>query len=282
MSILAKLKSIGIHFPKLKDITGIKFSNLININIDRSFHVEGSTVIIDPKRLNGKQRRGLAQIIKIEALNEGGAIVDESNSTTVNQVLEVLPSFDAVSKKFSDIIPPGDVPLLDACLFLRKRFDAGAPVEDLKGQIVRAYGPRGRNFSNLCTAGYLETVFWPLYEELLTSNPDNMPLVRAKFLTFYNTILNELPWTEFVSVGSSVAKTTVHIVEKMERNLQSGVRYMNIHGLGATNVKKINLILPEVQKQTGAMAVKVEQDLTRIFVRLEIPPKQLGSSHPNS
>jgi hypothetical protein len=57
----------------------------------------------------------------------------------------------------------------------------------------------------------------------------------------------------------------------MQRNLQNGVRFLNLHGLGESNVKKVLAVLPEVQEKTGAISVKLEQDRARIFMRLEIP-----------
>jgi hypothetical protein len=272
MKILEKLKTIGINIPKLKDIviTGIKFSSLISI--DRSVRIEGSTVIIDPEGLSGKQKRGLKQIIKVEALEEAGAIVEETNAPTVNAALEALPSIQEASKKFLPIIPPKDIPLLNACLFLRLRFERGESVEELKGQIVRVYGTRGGNFANLCSAGYLEQWFGPIYDKLVLAYPDDPAMVKAKFQALYNTIVSELPWTEFVS-RSSAARAIAHICEKMQRNIQNGVRYLNIHALGEKNVKTVLSILPEIQSKTKAVPVRIDQDKERIFVRLEIAEK---------
>jgi hypothetical protein len=268
MKILEKLKAIGIHIPKLKEITGIKFSSLISI--DRSIHIQGSTVIIDPDGLAGKQKRALKKIIP-ELLDKSGAIVSASNTATVDEVLEALPSIHSASKNLASIIPLSDVPLLNACIYLRLKFDNGECVEALKTQIMRVYGTRGGNFANLCSAGYLETWFVPLYEELLRVYPDNPSMAKAMFLIHYKTILNESPWTEFVSAAASASKVTAHIADKMKRNLTNGVRYMNIHGLGERNVKKIEAVILEIEKQIGAVVVRMEKDPARIFARLEIP-----------
>lgn len=267
MKILDKLKGIGLYFPKLKGFSLLR----ISVNIDHSTHVEGSTVTINPQKLSGKQKRALKQIIKTEALEEAGAIVDESNSETIEEVVKALPSIEETSKKFLPIIPAADVPLLHACLFLCKKYENGDPVENLKGQIVRVYGTRGGNFANLCSAGYLQTWFLPIYDELLRAHPDNPAEAKERFLALYKAILNELPWTEFVPAGASASKVTRHIIEKMTRNIANGVRYLNVHGLGEKNVAKILGILPEIQKQIGAIAIRIDRDPRRIFVRLEIP-----------
>jgi|GEM_PF-6566781 len=268
------LRAIGINLPKLKDITVLKFGSLVHI--DNSVKIEGNTLTIDPGGLSGKQKRALKHVVRTVVLEDAGAILDESSTPTVNAALEALPSMEEAARKFLPIIPPRDIPLLRACLFLRARFQAGVPVEDMKGQIVRVYGPRGRNFANLVSAGYLEQWFWPIYEELQRAYPDDPDLGKAKFRSLYNSIVNDLPWTEFVSSRASKNTISDHIAGKMKRNLEMGVRYLNVHGLGEANVKKVMLLLPEIQKQTGATAVQVDKDVARIFVRLEISPQLTG------
>jgi len=273
MKFLEKLKTIGIDLPKLQNIIKLTFNFHIDrsVYIDTSSHADGAIVSINPNLLNGKQKRGLKRLIRDDALEEAGAIVEENSAKTVGEVLEVLPQIKNQSKILRKIIPPEDVPLLDACLFLRERFKKGVCVEGLKGQIIRVYGARGGNFANLCSAGYLETWFLPLYEELQRTDPIE---AISKFQAHYKTIVNELPWTEFVSARASRKKVTDHIITKMKSNLENGVRHMNIHGLGAENVKKVQGILPDVQKQTGAVTARIEQDNTHVFVRLEIPPSK--------
>jgi len=266
MNILEKLKAIGLNFEKLKTISFLK----ISLNIDKSTHIEGSTVTINPEKLTGRQRHELRGIIRGEALDSAGVILDDDEATTVEEVVDSLPSIHEIADKLKPLIPASDVPLLNACLYLRLKFDRGESVDPLKAQIMRVYGTRGGNFANLCSAGYLETWFLPLYEDLLRANPDNPFEAKAKFVSLYKTILNELPWTEFVSAGTAAAKVTAHIVEKMNRNTANGVRYLNIHGLGERNVVKIFGLIPELERLTGAEAVQIDKDRSRIFVRLEI------------
>lgn len=267
MGFLEKLKTIGIDIsvPKLTKLLHINFS----FTIDNSIKVENSTVTINPGKFNGKQRKRLQELIRNLALEESGAILDADYTEEVNEVIKALPGIDETARKFITIIPACDVPLLRACLFLRQRFHSGGSVASLKDQIAQVYGPKGRNFANLCSAGYLEDWFWPLYEHLLTSYPDDPEVAKAKFQMLYNNIVNELPWTEFASIGGSPATLKSHIAEKMCRNVQNGVRFLNVHGLGERNVKKVLQILPELQKETGCTIGRMEQEKDRIFVRLE-------------
>ena len=50
MNILEKLKQIGLHFPKLQNITLLNLS----LNIDRSIRIEWATVEVNPEKLSGK------------------------------------------------------------------------------------------------------------------------------------------------------------------------------------------------------------------------------------
>jgi hypothetical protein len=273
MKILGLLKKIGIDLSQLKEVVGlnIKFSSLVNI--DHSVQITGSTVIINPKGLSGKQRRGLKKIISGPLLEDAGAIINESYEPTVKEVVQALSEIDGEARRLIQIIPPADVPLLNACLFLRRRFRAGINIENLKVQIMRVYGTRGGNFANLCSAGYLETWFLPLYEELLRASAGDPSAAKAQFQIHYKTIVTDLPWTEFVQARSTGASVEANIVGKMMRNIANGVPFLNIHGLGESNVRKVDRILPEILKQTGAVIAKMEKEPTRIFVRLEILPE---------
>jgi hypothetical protein len=274
-ALLKKLKGIGLHVDvsKLKALVNIEITTTVNVDrsTHRSIHIEGQTLVIDPSNLNGKQKRGLKRIIREDLLPEAGAIIDKSSKSTVSEVLKALPSKEEVAKKLVPIIPPSDKSLLYACLFLRREYQAGVNIDALKAQIFRLYGTRGGNFANLCSAGYLETWFVPLYDELLRANPGDPAAATAQFQIHYKSIVNDLPWTEFVSSRSSAAATTAHIVDKMGRNIKNGVRYLNIHGLGANNMRKIERILPDIIRETGAAVARTDRDPNRIFVRLEIP-----------
>lgn len=269
MSILDKLKTIGLDFSKLRNIKVLNFA----FNIDKSIHIhaDGATVTINPDLLNGKQQRELKNILRETGLYEAGAILNERELPAVESVRAALPEMKADITQFQSLVPAQDIPLLHACLYLRQCYRHGTPVEDHKAQITRSYGPRGRNFANLCSAGYLEDWFLPLHTELQTRYPEDPLTARAKFLSIYDVVLNELPWTIFVCARTSKAKTSAAVIDKIQKNLQNGVRFLNLHGLGETNVKRVLAMMPEIQKVTGAVQAKMEQEPTRIFVRLEVP-----------
>ena len=265
------LKKLGLHIDisKLKNVVRINFTT--TINVDKSIHVEGNTLHINQSRLNGKQKRGLKKILREDWFSEAGAVINQDYEPTISEALKSLPSKEDIAKKLTPIIPSGDIPLFRACLFLRRQYQSGANIAELKTQIVRRYGTRGANFANLCSSGYLETWFWPLYEELLRTFPGDPAAAISRSQLHYNAIVGDLPWTEFVPARATSNATKAHIIDKMKRNIGNGVRYLNIHALGAANVRKVEEILPYIMAETGAISALQEKEPTRIFVRLEIP-----------
>jgi hypothetical protein len=275
MSFLSALKSI-VHFDasKIKTLIEVRISKLINV--DRSIHIEGSpnaaVLIIDPDKLDNKQKAALKKAIREEGLPEAGVILEAQSEIKVDEIRKALPSHEDIARKLGPIIPASDKPLMYACLLLRRRSEAGESVEGVKLDICKAFGNRGRNFANLCSAGYLESWAYPLYEDLLKTNPGQPELAKAKFQQYYNETLLDLPWTEFVSARQTADEARDHIISKMKRNKANGIRYMNIHAFGAGNVRKIQAIVPAINREMGASVSKVEMEITRIFVRLEIRP----------
>jgi hypothetical protein len=271
MKILDRLKAIGLDLSRLREINLLKLS----VTIDRSVRVDktAGTVTVNPAKLNGKRRRALKKIIR-ESPEEIGAILDETALPRVEEARAALPLIETTLESFASLIPREDAPMLRACLYLRARFLQGECVESLKAQIVRVYGVRGRNAANLCSAGYLEEWFNPLYKQLQEENPNEPEVVRAKFQSVYNAILTELPWTMFVCSRIGKEEVTEQIVQKMQRNAENGIRFFNVHGLGKHNAQTIHGALPDIKKRVGAVPVRMDQDqtLSRIFVRLEMPP----------
>src|ERR1039458_5389876 len=101
MNILERLKTIGLHFPNLKNIKLLNFS----LNIDRSVHVDvgSATLTINPEKLSAKQRRELKHIVRTDMLDESGAIVDQGNLPTIGAVMDALPAIEETAAKFVSI-----------------------------------------------------------------------------------------------------------------------------------------------------------------------------------
>jgi hypothetical protein len=268
----------------------LKLSSLFNVNINvktinigqrtkpeksaklakKIYVVEDATLVIDPAALKPSQRHALKQLLGSELLDQAGAILDETAQPTVNASLEALPKIEQTANQLIAIIPSKDIPLLYAALYLRTRYELGEPIEGLKAQIVQVYGTRGAHFANLCSAGYLERWFLPLFEELLRVSGNDVGVARTRFRKLYNNIVDDLPWTVFVPAAMTPAKLIDLITKKMQNNSGIGVRYLLLHALGPSNVKKVVRALPEIMKQAGVIVAHQEQEKARIFLRFEL------------
>lgn len=242
--------------------------NIQKTSEKKLFVVEEGTLVIDPEALTGKQKHILKQLLASEMLDQSGAILDETTQATINASLEALPKMEDTAQKLIGIIPPKDIPLMYASLYLRTRHKLGEPVEGIKAQIVKVYGTRGAHFANLCTAGYLEEWFIPVYQEWLRQSGD-ASIAKARFRKFYNNIVDDLPWTVFVRGVMPEAKLIATIERKMRNNAEIGVRYLNLHALGKSNVKKVVRALPKITEAAHAIIAVQEREKERIFVRLE-------------
>lgn len=268
MGLFDKLKAIGISLPKLKSLLHLN----ISVSIDNSVHIDGETVNINPARLGGKQKRALKELIRKNALDDAGAIITADVLGEVEEVKKLLPAMEPMVDYFRALIPAEDIPLLRACLVLRARHTKGLCIEKEKSEIIQSYGPRGGHLANLCSAGYLESWFQPFHEQLLKDNGGNTALAKEKFIEHYRNILNDMPWTVFVS-RCQKAKLAELIIEKMGRNQGNGIYHIHVHGIGLDNVKRIVAAIPDIQSKIGAVPVQMDRDVsgTRISVRLEIP-----------
>lgn len=167
---------------------------------------------------------------------------------------------------FQRKIPNEDLTILRASLYLKKVFDRGNPTEDLKQDIMRRYGDRGKNISNLCSAGYFESLIKPLYEVMRSSHGFS----QDKFLSFYNIIVGEFPFAIFINRNMSKIKVREDFLAKIEKNRKYGIQTLNIHGIGEHNVGKIREVITELES-TFNFEKELEEGKNYIVVRLKFP-----------
>lgn len=245
MSLLDKLSSIfHFDFSRLKTVhihifsdnkvekTIIQDNRAININV-------GS---VDPQSLQKFQ-----QAIR-KAVNQEKKLLLESGA---KKTLDEFQKVDSLEKNrklleyFKGKISPTDISMLRASFFLREVHEKGQPVGQLKLDIINRYGYRGANISNLCTERYFESLIQPLYEQMAVQKDFTL----EKFQTAFEVIVTQFPFAVFISSRMTQNEVKTEVINKMEINKKYGIRKMNIHGIGASNVKKILLLLEELSSQ---------------------------------
>lgn len=239
-------------FPKLKDFKGeVKLTclsgnktTIINNDNRKIFQINiNDTRTIDQSHIKDAIRKAVQ--------NNNDLLIEDESEKTLKAITASEESNNNILNYFYGKIPSGDYSILRAALFLKSQFDDGKPVDRLKRDIVDKYGERGKNISNLCTAGYFETVIKPLYEEMVKTTDDP----STKFIETYEVIIAQYPFAIFVNKMMSVDELKKVILGKITRNKKYGINYLRIHGIGEDNVRKISQILTDkdIQKEFSAL-----------------------------
>lgn len=136
---------------------------------------------------------------------------------------------------FKDILNNTDYNALRDSLFLREEYKRGNSIGYLKSEILSNYGQRGNIISNLCSAGYFEEVMMPLYNE-----------DKTKFYEFYDLAVDRGVKALFVNHNMTVNE----IKHRIKSAKNSGLKNINIHGIGSINVKNIKKSLEKLKKDS--------------------------------
>lgn len=270
MSFLGKLKTIfHVDFPKLEALVKVQIFNNSNGNKIECDNKTG-TLKINYAQLTESEREKVSPIVK-EIYEVSGHILEEDSDKLIEDFKqkEKSASVQEVINYFKDKIPDTDLKILRAALYLRERDRAGYNIVNLKFAIRTRYGRRGNNITNLCTANYFEDWLRPLYENLLKDkvNPES---AKETYLKIYSNIVEELPWTVFVSVKNSIEAIRAEVETKIDANLKYGIEFLNIHGIGGHNIEKIRTVVDELEKSYPDLQKSIQEENSRIFVRLQI------------
>ncbi len=265
----------NIDFSALKkieiNILPINIINNGNINSKVIENKSGDTlqsVKINLAQLTVQEKEQLKPIIK-NIFAETECIFEAGAEHTIRDFKEKAKTsgFQEQLNYFEKIIPAKDVSLLKACLYLKACHEAGNNIAAIKNQIRESYDSRGNNMCNLCSAGYFETWLKPTFEKLRKEESEED--AKRIFLLIYENLVSELPWTIFVSHSMSTKDVQNEIEIKIESNQKYGIRFLNIHGMGKSNVEKILSVLEILTKsRDDIQKSKHEQEKDRIFVRL--------------
>lgn len=261
MSFLDNLSSlIKIDVSSLKNI-------ILKINIgsnNKKIINNGKIVVVNVNKFDNKGQELIKEILRGE-VEEGKLLLEEDSSKLIEEVKAIESKGDnkSILKFFEGKIPASDQEILRASFIIKEIYEMHSPVSNLRDDILQRYGKRGINISNLCTAGYFSTLIKPLYEEM--SRLPNFSI--DKFRERYNVIVEQYTFAVFVSNRMLPAETKQKILEKIELNKKYGIRQLNIHGIGKSNVIKIQEVLYEIRTNINWPA---EIDSGNSFINVKI------------
>ena len=167
-------------------------------------------------------------IFKKETLDLFDSINDYNKNKEGKQILTF----------FENKIPKYDLEALNASLYLRSVFRKRKDIKKLKQDINTTFGTRGNNISNLCTAGYFDNFLMELYN----SSP-------GTFNGLYEDIVSNKALAVFVNEHMTKEKITEDIKNKLDVSKKYGIKFVHIHGIGTSTVKKINEYIENKEKK---------------------------------
>lgn len=274
---LDKLKDIfHIDLSRLKSLVHIQINITTNISSGNKCEIvegneQSARIDINLPHLSKDDESRLKEILRSDAFSDVGHFVQGKTLELIEafQETERSPDIQKELLYFRGKIPDEDIPMFRACLFLKKKYDQGVPIHEIKARIMTSYGQRGKNLANLCSAGYLNDWLRPLYESLEKGSPTPIEAVR-KFQQVYHNIVDELPWTVFVSRHSPSVQIKSEVLGKIDANLKYGIRWLNIHALGKENLCKLRSVLDELEAERADLHVEITKDEQRMTVRLKV------------
>lgn len=261
---------IKVELPKkfsIKFLNNIKNIKILNLKITKKVIVEDKrTLVLNWRQLSREGKKELSNQLPF-IVKDGGAVLEGEFKDRADDYKKQIdaPEKQELIKYFSDKIPLSDISILKASLYLKSLLESGGETRKIKQEIMIRYGNRGKNISNLCSAGYYETWIKPLYEEM-RKLPE---FSKEKFLEVYNEIVNLYPFAVFIHHGMSSEEVEQIITQKIKASRQYGIKTLNIHGIGEENVAKIRKVVEKIEKEIK-LKKRIEEEEGIIVVKLTL------------
>jgi hypothetical protein len=261
--LVAKFLSTGgIKVDAKKVINFEKISILNNLNIGtKTTTIDNRTLIIDYSELSEKERRDLLSKQIPQQFKNGIPILEQGFYENVDKYKETVGT--DVNKElisyFTGKLPNEDIIVLKASIYLKEVLVAGGDSDSIKQEIIQRYGTRGKNISNLYTAGYFTSWIKPLYEELTKSNSDSMA-TKKKFCEIYQEIVKYPPFALFIHRSMTPLEIEREIKNKISHLNRYGIKTLNIHAIGHRNIETTNKVIKKLEKSIKFKKEEVKED----------------------
>ena len=255
--------------PEIK--TTIKIENLhvgdkiVNVNIDSNqtknsleYKPDQKFLTINLPALPPEIRKQIEPILKKAVDVEDQTLLEQSTEALLEDFVkkENLPENKETLNFISQNVPTDDVDIWRKALYIRGCFDElkettdedikkaiGYKIKRSKHDVISAYGKKGNNIANLCTANYIKTWLMPLYKNSCELYPMDINKAKESFERIYQKITEELPFTIFVA--GEMNKEMINAEAK--NRLKYGMDFFNIHGIGRQNIKTITAFANDIK-----------------------------------
>jgi ribosome recycling factor len=216
-----------------------------------SYEKKNKILEINVPKLSAGNKELLFKIIR-KVHEDGGLLWKDTKKET----LVSYSKYNASNKNsetlefFSGIIPPADYNALKMAFFLRYNSDKGLDIHTYKMDIINKFGDRGKNIANLCSAGYFEDEFKPLY----------LSSTRPTFSKYYEMVVGDGARALFVNMKMNVDSIAKEVEVMVVKAIKYHMDDFRIHAKGAGNVTTIKKFVDSVLGQKSYVIIKVWED----------------------
>jgi hypothetical protein len=273
MALLDKLKAIfSIDLSKLKKLDiKILSPTIIVDNSGQKIECDESSkeLKINVVKLDSGEKSKFFEAIGSSIEEEGYALLEKGAQALLEdfKTKDKSPKNQEILNRLKELVPLDDIPIWRAALYLKNCFEEGENVDNLKSDIICKFGDRGRKIANLCSAGYLDKMF-DIYQQLVTEL-GSKELAKEKFKIIYSTYVDAFRFTIFVCHWDKSDELIGKIESKINENAQYGIKFINLHGIGKDNIKKIKKIIDSLEEKYSIEKSIAEENKT-IFAKLNI------------
>jgi hypothetical protein len=211
---------------KLVDITNSGTKNVYKNKV--SVNIQQLTIHVDKEDRNVKEQ--LQTAIR-SAVQDGVPVLEEQFSGRAEKYVLYSGNEPDILQELLKELASQDGLLLKAAFYLRDVHRQGGNVSELKRDIIDRYGERGRTVTNLCSAGYFETVIKPMLDELRAQPGYTSRVFQERF----DSIVASYPFAVFVGITSTVGSVSKEIIQKIKTNRRYGIHHLKLHAIGRSN-----------------------------------------------
>ncbi len=236
--LIGKIKKLHINISFLN-------LNITNIHIDNSkkTQVDRSNILI----INNEEDKDILKELLPEALKEKYILLSKDSKGIIEEEKKVklLPKNKNLFDFYRDKIPKIDFLILRASVLIKEKFENGEDVTQLKLGLIQNHGNRGRNISNLYSAGYFDGLLKNVYTTMSAEPDFNIELYKE----FYEVFVTESPYDVFIYKSMSLEEVKREILNRIDKNKNYGIKVFKVHGIGNKNCKKIRTAIDEIATQ---------------------------------
>lgn len=210
------------------DVDGISEEAKMNCAI--SYSSKSKVLTIVAGSLNPQQKPVILEIIK-KVFSGNGLIWRKDKEEILESYIgySEINGDKATIEFFKNILPKPDFAALKMSLYLRSEKTKGNDISVYKKDIRDRFGDRGANIANLCTAGYFESEFRPLYNQV----------TQEQFMEYYEIAVGKKARALFVHKGMGQDEIEIEFNAMLEKAIKYHMQDFRIHGIGKQNVATI-------------------------------------------